>query len=690
MLLETVAAIVSRFLGKDAPLDEGQNLPERTQRGSSHSQDSGQQTPTVVRQTNSRVYAYAANITPDGYQLSSVPTTLSEDAKAGMQILAEKRMAGAEVDSDARKYAPRCHPETRRTLRARIINWIEGKQTRYWRMLWVMGPAGVGKSAVAQTVAEEMKAQGQLGATLFFSRLNHRDDPSKIIPTLAYQLAVKHPQYKLIINRRLAEDPTIFEKTLRTQLKELIFEPFRTIMVRFPSTVIKPILVILDGLDECRCAEAQCEIIECIAEHVRSTDVFPIIWLICSRPEWHLKYLVTMPDFPTACRREELRIDDLEAQEDVALFLHAEFAKIRLRFRDYLSPSWPPADAVQLIVATASGLFALAGVVVRFIGDEAVGDPSAQLATCVTFLGGKSVPGAIHPLHALDLLYRQIWNNASSPTANVTARRILGAYILYSHTTPLSAQATANLLGLRQPEFYNSSKHLHSVLDIPGAAEALQQPVRFYHTSFGDYLIQPLRSREHSVDEGSVNYNVAKHAIELQKKWAIGEKGWGLSRTSPVSIHISFTAGLTWDATSEDESQNLLHTVRSFIYRAGWKACSKLEGQNAMDVVTLLDDFEFQIPVFGEFSHFVSWLYHLGPSKQSILHFRSSNCPAHHSFGAKIPIYAPSVDFEREIAPFGDKHSVSLHLGRGSRTREFAIKRNAGPTEPRISHEYPP
>lgn len=108
-------------------------------------------------------------------------------------------------------------------------------------MLWILGPPGVGKSAVAQTIAEDMKDSGRLGASLFFSRINHRDDPDGVIPTLAYQLAIKCPEYERIITECFADDPTILEKNRRTQFKELIIDPFQVLMTRNPQIVKKTV-----------------------------------------------------------------------------------------------------------------------------------------------------------------------------------------------------------------------------------------------------------------------------------------------------------------------------------------------------------------------------------------------------------------------------------------------------------------
>ncbi|KAF9442692.1 hypothetical protein P691DRAFT_618043, partial [Macrolepiota fuliginosa MF-IS2] len=74
---------------------------------------------------------------------------------------------GAGLDSAVRYPLPRCHPATRRTLRGRIAGWLADRSTN---LLWLYGPAGVGKSAIAQTVAEDCRKEGWLGAAFFFSR----------------------------------------------------------------------------------------------------------------------------------------------------------------------------------------------------------------------------------------------------------------------------------------------------------------------------------------------------------------------------------------------------------------------------------------------------------------------------------------------------------------------------------------
>jgi len=101
----------------------------------------------------------------------------------GMKALSERVIEGAEYDSSLRDPPPQCHPNTRIQLRGTIVTWFHNK-TRKKALLWLNGPAGVGKSAVIQTVAESLAESNSLGATLFFSGLNDRNDPQRVFTTV--------------------------------------------------------------------------------------------------------------------------------------------------------------------------------------------------------------------------------------------------------------------------------------------------------------------------------------------------------------------------------------------------------------------------------------------------------------------------------------------------------------------------
>jgi predicted membrane-bound mannosyltransferase len=61
------------------------------------------------------------------------------------------------------------------------------------------GPAGVGKSALAQTYTEKVKKLGYLGAAFFFS-INGRQDHRSFFVTLAYRLSMVLPDYRQLLD----------------------------------------------------------------------------------------------------------------------------------------------------------------------------------------------------------------------------------------------------------------------------------------------------------------------------------------------------------------------------------------------------------------------------------------------------------------------------------------------------------
>jgi hypothetical protein len=373
-------------------------------------------------------------------------------------------------------------------------------------MFYLLGPAGVGKSAVAQTAGEDYMAQNEaliadghfikpenryLIAAFFFSRPNHRDNAVNVIPTIVAQLIDQIPDYAHLMTECFAADSGILDKPLHFQFKYLLVDPFRILHARKPF--IHPILIILDGLDECSSKEAQCEFINLINEHVRLRTHSPLVWLVCSRPEWHLKKLLSDGnDFGIHCRRDELSVDDDEARSDALLVLRDELAQIQHRFRDRVPQDWPGEAAINALAEGCGNLFIVIITVTRFIGDEKIGKPVARLDSCLSCMIAMTQPSAgsraenVNPFRALDLLYTQILLAIpSEELPDVMA--IVCLRILNPHNS-LSVSLHANVLSHNSETFYALLSGMHSILQVPPLEFAEEYGIQFYHASFGDYL----------------------------------------------------------------------------------------------------------------------------------------------------------------------------------------------------------
>ncbi|KAF9443044.1 hypothetical protein P691DRAFT_434698 [Macrolepiota fuliginosa MF-IS2] len=465
--------------------------------------------------------------------------------------LIEKGKPAAIHDSSARTYPPRCHPDTRKSLRSHIGQWGVG-DGRNGRMLWVLGPAAVGKSAVAQTVAEEFDEMERFGASFFFSRPNQLDDPDWVIPTLVYQLATRHRQYKHIVTQRLIDDPLILDKNRQVQFRKLMIEPFRILMTECPDTVREPLLIILDGLDECKDKEAQVEFIDLIGAHVRQVGEFPLRWMICSRPEWHLQNTLSNTDSEVLCERQELKIGDTEAQEDVRCLLEAEFAKICNKYKDRLPTGWPPKDDLCRIAVAASGHLGFASSILRFIGDDQYSNPCSQLTACKKFLDGGDIVGVMNPLHALDTLYHRILSDVPNNILAITMR-ILGFFIFH-HDDNFSINDDAKFLNIDLITFRRSLQNLHSVIYVPPVEESNKSPLHIYHAAFSDFLRDPNRSRKFCLNKRDADYDFTLQCLRCI------ESDDGSPSTKAL---VKFSADNVWRSCRE-LSDDIINQLESF------------------------------------------------------------------------------------------------------------------------------
>ncbi|KAJ3563477.1 hypothetical protein NP233_g8915 [Leucocoprinus birnbaumii] len=517
-----------------------------------------------------------------------------EQSTVVIQCLMEKGAPAAIHNSAYRTYPPRCHEETRQAMRADIVAWtVASKRLR--RMRWYLGPAGVGKSAVAQSVAEELALLDRLGATFCFSRPGKIDDPDTVIPTLVYQLAMKNGRYKRLITMALGDDPLILSMDRATQFKALILDPFRIIATEGKN--LQPLLIIIDGLDECRDSKAQCELINLIRSEVERGEDIPLLWMVLSRSEWHLKSVVANVDRPVPCQQVEIPADSDEARPDVRRLLADGLAVVRDEYG--LPASWPPREQLNLILKAAAGHLGFASFILRFINNEGNSDgPSSRFELCVRVVSGVGIDANTpNPLELLDSLYRQILLSIT-PKHLPHTMRILGFSILYTGYR-LSVRDQAAFFDMPLDFFYQYLQQLHSLVDIPKPAQAKESSIRLYHTSFSDFLRDPARSRDLCLDEGAIHYDVAVHCLS----WL------GKNQSGQIIV-------------ASDSAGRLAELARGHV----WDACRKVSDTRVPDLILTLKHFDFAsmqhpqpwtrdllINIREPFAEFIHWLY-LHPS----------------------------------------------------------------------------
>ncbi|KAJ3570229.1 hypothetical protein NP233_g4541 [Leucocoprinus birnbaumii] len=438
------------------------------------------------------------------------------DVDTVLQWMEPEVMEGAEFDSSERAPPPRCHPGTRTSIIERLNGWVMDP-IREKRLLWLQGPAGVGKSAIIQTLVETLsKESGQLGATLFFSRPNGRSNPQQVIPTIAYQLALLDNSYKAYIHELSLRKPRALKTAMQEQFNLLIVEPFVQRRIRSGSA---DILIAIDGLDECdgdsnheptllhrgRSLEAvHREIVQLISDFVKRNPDVPIIWAIASRPEDHLKAVFSAEGIQGTFLEVEIPIDSDEACRDVENYLVASFTEIRTQYPNQFreSTAWPSHVHFLQIAKAALGLFVFAEVVIRFVGDERVGNPISQLGHVLSALTKiKQSEQPRNPLEVLDAIYTTIMERVPNDMITNT-KQLLEILVFFQHRKKNISDFTfrdmCEYLMIPHEDAVSALRHLHSVVFFAKGKIEEGRP-RFFHASFSDFLENPARSKGFSV-----------------------------------------------------------------------------------------------------------------------------------------------------------------------------------------------
>jgi len=290
----------------------------------------------------------------------------------GFKILHKHIAPGAMHNSGADLFdQPKCHPKTRLAVLRIIMQWIQGLDGS---MLWLHGPTGVGKTAIARSIAEHYEELGLLLATFFFSRtVDGRNTIRQFISTIAYQLAQTIPATRQYIERAVEKDPSIFDKILKYQVQALIVHLLK-LSNSLPKTSITtlqrpttPSLLVIDGLDECDYAFAQIQVLKILGSLLLQHKL-PLKILVVSRPEGHIRSAFETGSLSKLSTK--LALDDsFKPEDDIRLFLSSQFYEIKEShpFRLTIPEPWPQESIIDVLVKKSAGQFIFAAAVIKFV-----------------------------------------------------------------------------------------------------------------------------------------------------------------------------------------------------------------------------------------------------------------------------------------------------------------------------------
>jgi hypothetical protein len=114
---------------------------------------------------------------------------------------------------------------TRLQIIQKITEWVDsdGDDVVPSSLFWLHGGAGVGKSALAQSLSENFQKRKQLAASFFFFRSDAaRNNGERLIPTLVSHLVHTFKGIAPFVEDRIRDDWDLFTKRYQTQIQELL------------------------------------------------------------------------------------------------------------------------------------------------------------------------------------------------------------------------------------------------------------------------------------------------------------------------------------------------------------------------------------------------------------------------------------------------------------------------------------
>ncbi|KAG8765438.1 hypothetical protein FRC12_007490 [Ceratobasidium sp. 428] len=512
------------------------------------------------------------------------------------EILADNRLKGlnpamrASYDSGAALQLGRgcCTPNTRLAVLEGLHNWASDPNGA--KIYWMNGMAGTGKTTISYSFCDRLKASHQLVASFFCSRsLSDCQDESRILPTIAYQLARTVRPFQDALCRILGEDPDAGARNATTQFEKLLRDPLLQSKDEIPVGLF---VVVIDALDECSSPAIALSVLNVL---LRFANGLPVKFFVTCRPEHRMLDQVELHE---GVSRSLYHLHDIEqslVQADIETYIQVELGPLNL-----------PEDSIKLLVVRSGKLFIYAATAARYI--QAQSDLDDYDSLQVILQANSSMSGEAH--ESLDALYTAILSGALESKGlrqghKEKIRLVLDTVVCARE--PLAIQDLARLLQLTSPkQAERAIEPLRSVLHVDKQSGV----VSTLHASFPNYMLTPLRSRHFYCDEVKHNQVLAQRCFEtmndlLRFNICNLDSSFVLDRQLPdlddrikrsVQPHLYYACHYWSDHIIRGGSSSTLHLVaRRFLFQQAlfWVEVMSLKNATSRGAMMLADTYRW-------------------------------------------------------------------------------------------------
>ncbi|THH05200.1 hypothetical protein EW145_g4969 [Phellinidium pouzarii] len=369
----------------------------------------------------------------------------------------------------------KCLEGTRSFILEQVMQWADSDS----KLFWLHGLAGSGKSTIANSVAHIFNQQNRLSGCFFCKR----DDPEcrtpkNVLPTLAYYLAKWHHVYRrAVLSVLQGDDQPKLTQSLQWQFDLLIKQPLASWPVTPESLPPKPLIIVIDALDECEDADQSwTELSQLLTRLAGASPWIKVFITSRSLPEFQRVFLQHENDYKTLNISSDIVEEDV--QEDLLQYTRLCAEKLSYE-KDYLLSE----EQIKSFTDKASGLFIWISTVFRFINSQNDINWAIEKILSQAALDGQ--------IEGLNQMYTTVIRSLHGGPRNAELlKAVLGVIVCTSKNTPLPEDALAYFLPQgEQGVGLDSVKHtitsLHAVLYRDLSKGGV---IRVCHPSFLDFI----------------------------------------------------------------------------------------------------------------------------------------------------------------------------------------------------------
>jgi len=392
--------------------------------------------------------------------------------------------------------AKKCFDGTRTEILKEIIHWINNTDPVTPRILWLHGQAGKGKSAIAHTTAMQAKNLGNLWSCFCFTRVRqHEGLHKKLVTTIARDLADRDPRFRLLLAGIISNNYALTDtEDIAEQWQKLIVEP----LSQLASSSARNVIIVIDALDESGVDDTRDGILEILTTHGANLPATTRI-LLTSRP---------LADIGEALRTKQhilaKSLDDVDydaTTRDITLYISTKLKKLDGTFCD---------ENIRQLAAKSGGVFEWARLACDFIRPRMGVIPKERFCRVVSHTGDGS--------NLLDGMYTTFLGELVQGSSELLRFRSVMRQILWSKE-PLSIKALDSMREEfpLETECYPVRIVLNFMASFLSGTTDTSTPIRPFHASFYDFLLDKNRSGEFFIDEAEVHNDLALASLRVMQ-----------------------------------------------------------------------------------------------------------------------------------------------------------------------------